>query len=178
MCAVPGGDDTGALAAGPGREMLEVEIPAGGARIFRVDVQVRVEAHPGHASFAPSRAAAAGESGASARQDAIRRQAKERLWTSCACAPSATLPSCWPIPTGIDGYVIRITSAAVARHYPAEPCAVRAAPGPREKSDAVRGGEADPQGVRRRRCLRRARRGDASASVAGARGDLTCLHPL
>jgi hypothetical protein len=27
--------------------MLEVEISTGSARIFRVDVQVRVEAHPG-----------------------------------------------------------------------------------------------------------------------------------
>jgi hypothetical protein len=49
---VAGGDHADALAAGPSGEMFEVEIPARRARIFRVDVQIRVEAHASHAFVA------------------------------------------------------------------------------------------------------------------------------
>ena len=52
MGEVAGGDHADALAAGPCGKMLEIEIPARGPRIFRVNVQVRVEAHPSHALFA------------------------------------------------------------------------------------------------------------------------------
>ena len=45
MGEVAGGDHADALAAGPIGEMFEVEIAAGRARVFGVDVQVRVEAH-------------------------------------------------------------------------------------------------------------------------------------
>ena len=46
MGKVAGRDHPDTLAARPGGEVLEIEIPAGGARVFRVDVQVRVEGHP------------------------------------------------------------------------------------------------------------------------------------
>ena len=49
MGEIAGADHTDALAGGPCEQMLEVEIAAGGARIFRVDVQVGVKAHCGHA---------------------------------------------------------------------------------------------------------------------------------
>jgi hypothetical protein len=49
MGEVAGRDDSEALAHRPRREMFEVEIAAGGARIFRVDVQVGVKAHGGSA---------------------------------------------------------------------------------------------------------------------------------
>src|SRR5262245_24287454 len=117
MCAVPGGDDTGALAAGPGREMLEVEIPAGGARTFRVDVQVRVEAHPGHASFAPSHAAAAGESGTSARPYRMRFGVKRK--NACGqVSPGrgqAKAPPLFADLRNIDSCVTHLTFAVAAR---------------------------------------------------------------
>jgi len=49
MGEVAGRDDSEALARRPLREMFEVEIAAGRARIFRVDVQVGVKAHGGSA---------------------------------------------------------------------------------------------------------------------------------
>ena len=45
MGEVAGADDGDALAGCPPGEVLEVEVPAGRARIFRVNVQVGVEAH-------------------------------------------------------------------------------------------------------------------------------------
>src|SRR5262249_57539406 len=45
MGEVAGGDHADALAARPGGEMLEIEIPARRPRVFRLVVQVRVEAH-------------------------------------------------------------------------------------------------------------------------------------
>jgi hypothetical protein len=68
MGEVAGRDDSEALARRPRREMFEVEIAAGGARIFRVDVQVGVKAHGGSAR-SPS---AAGE--AKLRVHLIRRK--------------------------------------------------------------------------------------------------------
>ena len=55
MGEVAGGDHADALAGGPGGEVLEIEIAAGRARIFRVDVQVRVEAHPRRAFLSAPR---------------------------------------------------------------------------------------------------------------------------
>ena len=46
MGKVAGRHHPDTLAARPGGEVLEIEIPAGGSRVFRVDVQVRVEGHP------------------------------------------------------------------------------------------------------------------------------------
>src|SRR5262245_9819230 len=51
MGEVAGADHADALAARPGGELLEIEIPARRPRVSRVDVQVRVEAHGGHALF-------------------------------------------------------------------------------------------------------------------------------
>src|ERR1700751_6343279 len=52
MGEVAGADHADAFAARPGGEMLEIEIPARRPRVFRVDVQVRVEAHVSHARAA------------------------------------------------------------------------------------------------------------------------------
>src|SRR5262245_36741295 len=49
---VAGRDHADPLPAGPGGEMFEVEIAARRARMFRVDVQIRVEAHASHAFVA------------------------------------------------------------------------------------------------------------------------------
>src|SRR5262245_18690512 len=51
MGEVAGADHADALAARPGGKMLEIEIPARRPRVFRMDVQVRVEAHGSHALF-------------------------------------------------------------------------------------------------------------------------------
>ncbi len=45
MGEVAGGDHADALAAGPGREMLQIEVAAGRPRIFGMNVQVGMEAH-------------------------------------------------------------------------------------------------------------------------------------
>jgi hypothetical protein len=47
MAKVAGADHGNTLARRPGRQMLEIEIAAGGARIFRVHVQVGVKAGHG-----------------------------------------------------------------------------------------------------------------------------------
>ena len=52
MGEVAGADHADAFAARPGGEVLEIEIPARRPRVFRVDVQVRVEAHVSHARAA------------------------------------------------------------------------------------------------------------------------------
>jgi hypothetical protein len=45
MGEVAGADYGDPFATGPGGEMLKIEVAAGGAGIFGMDVQVRVEAH-------------------------------------------------------------------------------------------------------------------------------------
>jgi len=52
MGEVAGADHADALAARPGGEVLEIEIPARRPRVSRVDVQIRVEAHVSHARAA------------------------------------------------------------------------------------------------------------------------------
>jgi hypothetical protein len=49
MGEVAGRHDRDALARRPRGQMFEIEVAAGGARIFRVDVQVGVKAHGGSA---------------------------------------------------------------------------------------------------------------------------------
>ena len=45
MGEVAGSDEADALAARPGGQVLEIEVAAGRTGVFRMDVQVRVEAH-------------------------------------------------------------------------------------------------------------------------------------
>ena len=63
MGEVPRGDDADALLAGPDGQMLKVAVPAGGAGVFGMDVQVGIERHavvpcrpPSHETVAPTAA--------------------------------------------------------------------------------------------------------------------------
>jgi hypothetical protein len=49
VCEIAGRNDADALTRRPAGQVFEVQIAAGGARVFRVDVQVGVKTHCGHA---------------------------------------------------------------------------------------------------------------------------------
>src|SRR6266545_3718475 len=91
MREVAGRDHADALAACPGGEMFEVEIAACRARIFRVDVQIRVEAHASHAfCAADTLRQKPGEKPARRYKGAIRSKAE-----SAPCGHSGTVaPAC------------------------------------------------------------------------------------
>ena len=76
MGEIAGPDHADALAGGPCGQMFEIEIAAGRARIFRVDVQVGVKAHCGHARMRPDAAA----HHLTPRADSLEK----RLWTARA----------------------------------------------------------------------------------------------
>ena len=117
MGEVAGRDHADALAACPGGEVFEVEIPARRARIFRVDVQIRVEAHAGRAFFA----AGTHQRGVRENRRAIRarfaRRRKAPLWTSSCVvrrlhARWARLPKIAPRPRCRQGGRLRGWAAA------------------------------------------------------------------
>src|SRR5262249_32523184 len=87
MREVAGTNDADACARRPGREVLEIEIPTGRTRIFRVDVQIRVEAHAMprllmHLRGGPDASARAGTFGSDSLREG--KGSCGNLWVFCA----------------------------------------------------------------------------------------------
>src|SRR5262245_22700612 len=99
MREVAGGDDADPFACRPGGKMFEVEIPARRARIFGVDVQVRVEAHatPPFA-VGPTPVELPGARPARRYKGAIRSEAKSAPVdirpVACACSLGVAAQDC------------------------------------------------------------------------------------
>src|SRR5262245_29743572 len=95
MGEIPGTDDADALAAGPGGEMLEIEVPAGGTRMLRVNVQVRVESHARRApSSEPRRCSDRNPWEAWSALSLIRGRTERPPVDSCR-GGGTTLHPCW-----------------------------------------------------------------------------------
>src|SRR5262249_19780389 len=83
MHAIPGADDRDALAGRPPGEILKVEVAAGGARIFGMNMQVGMKFHGVHRPLMKSARVNKAES-----FGRIPRLEQGTVWTSSKARPS------------------------------------------------------------------------------------------